>query len=44
MRRDDRKLLGRLTTKGLDVRDAPRSFRDVDALFALLQGTDKDPN
>ncbi|HQX52958.1 MAG TPA: hypothetical protein PLR25_23765 [Planctomycetaceae bacterium] len=37
----DRELLARLTTKGLDVVDAPPLFPDLDALFELLSASDE---
>jgi type I restriction enzyme, S subunit len=38
----DRELLARLTTKGLDVADAPPLFPDLDALFELLDSCNED--
>ena len=38
----DRKLLARLTTRGLDVADAPPLFPDLDALFELLDAGSED--
>ena len=37
----DRELLARLTTKGLDVADAPPLFPDLDALNELLNASDE---
>ena len=38
----DRKLLAQLTTKGLDVANAPLLFPKLDALFELLDSTPDD--
>ena len=37
----DREILGRLTRKGMDLKDEPPLFSDLDALYAALDQSDK---